>query len=303
MKTGETRSNDCEDYLKRQRIGEEGVEAPDDPKYLLNRLQRFIQLFELDSETEPATLVEQVKTAIIPPKLAEKLGHNTKPKKANDLQSLKRIIAKYLSTDDVLWTIVDECEIAGPFDHWHPHLSLVDLPGTNDTNPHRTAVTNSLRERSQAVAIVTREGNLGNDIESWLRNSTVLSDFLEAKSNRRQHLFIIRTATDAYQPEIDESLLDDADEEREEQLFREAVNRYKDEQAAAYHGMLREIIMPLLPTAANGDPAVTKKREELLERVSNIPVHFISALAHEVFAGRYSVTQASEKPPLGTFPR
>ena len=91
-----------------------------------------------------------------------------------------------MSTSDVYWTIVEDCEINGPFENWHHSLSLVDLPGTNDSDPQRTLVTNSVRESATAVAIVTSDSNIGPDIEEWLRNSSVLANFLESTNKRKQ---------------------------------------------------------------------------------------------------------------------
>ena len=277
---------EADDYLKRLDSKNVDGESADDPKYLLNTLQRFIQLFRLNREDDPVRLLEQVRTAKIPSEIGRLLGTRAQPT-TNSFQTMKGVVAKYLSTQDVYWTIVEECEIAGPFEHWHEKLSLVDLPGTNDSNPQRAATTNSLREESQAVAIVTSDSNLGPDIESWLRNSSVLSEFLEAQASRRQRLFIIRTKLDAYHPQ-DDNFVDD-DEAEEERRYQAAFAKYKVEQAASYHEMFREIILPKLPSGP-ASSAMTEKRQELLSRVREIPVHFVSAYAYEAFEGRATGT-------------
>lgn len=173
---------DAEDFLKRQAANSDGDEPPDDPRYLHSTLQRFIKFFRLDPEEDPAVLVQQIRDSKVTGDLAKCFGATRQPKE-NNLDLFRRVVSQYLSTEDVYWTIVESCEICGPFEGWHPKLALVDLPGTNDTNAQRTSITDSLRERSQAVAIVTGESNLGIDIESWLQNSRVLADFLEARDS------------------------------------------------------------------------------------------------------------------------
>jgi len=282
---------DAREAVSHRQNGEDDI-SEDEPGFLHSVLQRFIQLFDIDPNLPPEDLIEAVRCAEIPQNVIKLLGHNTLAK-ANDVTSMRRVIAKYLSTTDVYWTIVEECVISGPFDPWHPSLSLVDLPGTNDTDPQRTAVTNSLRESATAVAIVTSDSNLGPDIESWLRNSSVLSNFLEATRKRRQRLFIIRTKLDSYHPNIDESLLEDASEEEETRIHQEAVDAYMEEQSKAYHDMLREIANPKLP---HGDDAASRDhRSELLQRIDDIQVFFVSALAHEVFSERYSATRRTKR--------
>ena len=160
----------------------------------------------------------------------------------------------------------------------------MDVPGTNDTDPQRTAITNSLRRTAKAVAICTSDSNLGTDIQSWLRNSSVLGDFLEATEQSRQHLFILRTKFDSYHPEIDESQIDEDDEESEDRLYRAAIERHKVQQTESYREMFRNIAAPLLPLG--NSPEEQQKREEMVERINGIRVFFVSALAHEAFAGR-----------------
>lgn len=281
----------AEEAIAQQQTAEDEGSS-DNPNFVKRALQRFIQLFKIDKELSPAELLEAVKTAEIPPETARLLGQSTRPKVSN-LDVMKETVAEFLSTKGVCWTIVEQCEIAGPFEHWHPSLSLVDLPGTNDTDPQRTAITNSMKERATAVAIVTSDSNLGPDIESWLRHSSVLANFLEATTRRRQRLFIIRTKLDSYHPVIDESLLDGLSEDEETRVHMEAVEAYKKEQSATYHEMLRDIAGPKLPLG--DDEASREQRVELLSRIDNMEVFFVSALAHEIFCNRYSTSRRTRR--------
>ncbi|MEO2049095.1 MAG: hypothetical protein ABGX16_21255, partial [Pirellulales bacterium] len=217
------------------------------------------------------------------------VGKKVRPN-ATTLHHFQETVRKYLSTEDVYWTIVESCDICGPFENWHPKLSLVDLPGTNDTDPHRSAVTNSLRTNSQAIAILTSDSNLGYDIQSWLQNSTVLGDFLEAKDSRRQRLFIIRSKLDDHLPPIDPDKIDETDEESEQKLRRLAMEQYKDAQSTAYHNMLKDIVVPMLPSGLAGENG-KQKRSDLLDRVTKIPVFFVSSQAHAAFANRLKATK------------
>jgi GTPase Era involved in 16S rRNA processing len=269
-----------------------------EPRYVKSVLQRFVQLFRLDPDLPASVLLERVREAKIPADTAKWLGKTTSVN-ATELDEMRRTVERYLSTKDVFWTIIEECKIFGPFPDWHPSLQLVDLPGTNDTDPRRTAVTNSLREKATAVAIVTSDSNIGPDIESWLRNSSVLATFLEATSKRRQRLFIIRTKLDSYHPTIDEASLIDASEEEETQIHVAAVESYKREQTATYCSMLRDIAGPKLPQGY--DDASKQQRTELLGRIDEIPVFFVSALAHEIFCNRFSASIKTRRQQMDYF--
>ncbi|QDV43405.1 Dynamin family protein [Stieleria neptunia] len=275
---------DALDYLKRTAKKMMGDEQPDDPHYLHSTLERFIQLFDINPNLAPDQLIRAVYTAEIPDSVCRLLGQTAKPK-SNDVQQMERTVEKYLSTKDIYWTIVDECEISGPFPNWHPNLRLVDVPGTNDTDPQRTAITNRLRETAKAVAICTSDSNLGSDIQSWLRNSSVLGDFLEATEQSKQHLFIIKTKLDAVHPNFDESQAAPDDEEAQERLFREALELHKQQQTESYREMFRRIASPLLP--AGNSPEQQNTRKEMLKRIDGIKVFFVSAPAYEAFEGRF----------------
>ena len=276
--------DEARNYLKRIADHSTVDEEPDDPRYLFSTLQRFIQLFQIDQNLKPELLVKAVADAEVPPGIQRLLGMIARPT-SDSVEQMERVVEKYLSTKDIYWTIVNTCEISGPFKDWHPNLELIDVPGTNDTDPRRTAITDSLRQTAKAVAICTSDSNLGIDIESWLRNSSVLGDFLEATERSRQHLFILRTKFDAYHPEIDESLIDPNDTDSEEKLLREAIESHQGQQTISYREMLSNIAAPLMP--AGSTPAEQRKRDEMMGRIDKIPVQFVSALAYEVFEGRH----------------
>lgn len=223
---------DANDELNHQREGDQS-QVNEDTRFVRNVLQRFIQLFRVNPDLPPVELVEEIRRATIPHAIKKLLGQDAVVR-ATDVEGMRAALAKYLSTSDVYWTIVEDCEINGPFENWHHSLSLVDLPGTNDSDPQRTLVTNSVRESATAVAIVTSDSNIGPDIEEWLRNSSVLANFLESTNKRKQRLFIIRTKLDSYHPEISLTNAEISDEE-ESQLYLDAIQRYKTEQSNAYH--------------------------------------------------------------------
>ena len=283
---------DAKEEIEKQRHGIHHDDQVGDPSFVRGVLQRFIQLFRVDSHLPPMELVDAVEQATIPHETARLLGKNAEVKRT-DVAGMRKAIAKYLSTSDVYWTIVADCEILGPFESWHPSLSVVDLPGTNDSDPQRTIVTNSVRESATAVAVVTSDSNIGQDIEAWLRHSTVLANFLEASRKRRQRLFIIRTKLDSYHPEIDESKLEGLSEDEETEAYWAAVEAYKDEQTRSYRTMLRDIASPKLPHG--DDDRSRQKRLDLLSRIDEIPVFYISALAHEVFEGRFAAGRKTKR--------
>ncbi len=278
-------------------------EQPDNPRYLQETLERFIELFKIDKHLPDKELLNAVENYKIPTDDAKFLGKKLENSLVRDLDKLRQKIAEHLSTDGHLWTIVDRCTIKGPFANWHPQLGVIDLPGTNDLNAHRAQITNSVRNQANAVALVTSESNLGIDIEAWLRESQVLANFIEAKESRRQHLFIIRTQLDGHIPQYGftpDSNSPLSEDEQEEKALQDAIAKYKEDQTAAYHDMLRDMVSPLLKVK-DGLSEQVEKRTELLKRVSDVPVHFVSALAYEVFNQRQTLPARKRREMLADF--
>ncbi len=235
--------------------------SADESKYFKDTLERFIELFGIDKDLSNREKLDQVRSAELPKDL-DRLLDQTPPAKDVPVEVLRKVVSKHLSTETNYWTIVDRCVIRGPFKNWHQSLGVVDLPGTNDTNAHRSLITERVRSETNAVGIVTQESNLGDDIESWLRESRVLADFIESVDNGRQHLFIIRTQLDNFVPQIDEE-----DEEREDELIQAAIENYKLEQTATFHEMFKDIVQPVIDAGLSGgigDAAVMRvKRQEM----------------------------------------
>ena len=280
--------DDAADYLNRNSSGRQRDEEADDPRYIQQTLSRFVDLLRVNSELPPRQLLSAVQTGVIPGDIAKLLGQ-TIAKDVESLDKLQKTLAKYLSTEDVLWTIVDSCTIKGPYPDWHNALKLVDVPGTNDTNTERARITNSMQENAKAVAIVTSDSNLGIDIQSWLRDSSVFANFLEARDGSYQRLVVIRSKFDSYIPEVEES----DDEEAERQAIRAEIERHKREQTASFHKMLKDIASPLLPGGeSEHEQSILKSR---LSRIESIPVFFVSAIAHEVFSGRFSAGKKQKR--------
>jgi len=286
-------TNAIRDAEQALRIGDPENEAitREEPRFVKTILQRFIRLFRINPDLAGSELLKEVQNASIPSDIEQCLGKAARVS-AENLTDMRKTLEKYLSTRDVYWTIIRECQIRGPFPDWHPSLSIVDVPGTNDTDPQRTLVTNSLRNSAKAVAIVTSDSNLGPDIEGWLRNSSVLANFLEATQKRRQRLFIIRTKLDSYHPETESSELE-TDAEDDFAAHWHAVSNYQERQTQTYRTMLRDIAGPKLPDSANLE--AQSQRDELLGRIDKIPVFFVSALAHEVFSGRFAATRRTQR--------
>lgn len=261
--------------------------SAEEAKYFKDTLERFIELFGVDKDSSSREKLDQIRDAKLPSDLAGLLG-KTPPVEGAPVEKLKKLVSNYLSTEKNYWTIVDRCVIRGPFKNWHPNLCVVDLPGTNDTNAHRSLITERVRSETSAVGLVTQQGNLGEDIESWLRNSRVMANFIESIDDGRHHLFVIRTQLDNFVPQIDED-----DEELEDELYHKAIEEYKREQVGTYREMFKDMILPVidagLGSSGESEDAIRHQRDVLLARVNDLRVFFVSSLAHEVFEGRAKV--------------
>ena len=123
------------------------------------------------------------------------------------------------------------CDIAGPFENWHPHLRLVDLPGTLTTRirtARRSPTALARKQEPSPFAQVTATSAL---ISSRGCRTRQYSATWQATESRRQRLLILRTKFDSFHPEIDDELVDEADDTFEDRLFQEAIERHKHEQS------------------------------------------------------------------------
>ena len=252
----------------------------------LDGLKRWTDLYRVNPNQDPLSILRELRGASPPDQLNLHLGKEVRVREL-PVKRMRAVLERHLSTKNVFWMIVKDCEVSGPFESWHPRLCLVDLPGTNDLNSHRTEITRSLCRDARAVALVTSDGNLGQDIKSWLQNSPVLARFLEATEFSRQRLFVIRTKFDAYHPSLPEGTRQDIDEAEEERLIQQAHAAYQEQQAKSYLDMIRQMAQPLLNRQADQD----KKGEELARCLDAIKVHFVSALAYEAIENRLQTSR------------
>ena len=86
-----------------------------DPSLFDEYSQRYVEFFNLDSEEDEVTSN----------KAMAKYLSTDQQMTAKNFEEIRAMVDDYLSTKNVYWTIVESCEIAGPFEGWHESLSLL----------------------------------------------------------------------------------------------------------------------------------------------------------------------------------
>ncbi len=86
------------------------------------------------SDFRPSNLIE-------PPDVAHALDKGVADFKSTDLDEFRKLVAKYLDSKHRFWPIVKSVTIRGPFASLRDGAKIIDLPGINDPNDAREAVT------------------------------------------------------------------------------------------------------------------------------------------------------------------
>ncbi|MFA9430731.1 dynamin family protein [Egicoccus sp. AB-alg2] len=89
-----------------------------------------------------------------PPAVTEALSDGRRTVSASSGDALRRELRRYVTSDGDLWPLVKLVRIAGPFEALAGGGRLVDLPGLNDPNAAREAITRDYLEHSEYVWVV-----------------------------------------------------------------------------------------------------------------------------------------------------
>lgn len=92
--------------------------------------------------------------------------------------------------------IVDECVIEGPFPEWHPQMELVDMPGTNASDPWHEEVKDRLKQEISGLVIVTKETQLHETVLDWFKETSILQEVVGSSERNQTRVFVIKTFVD-----------------------------------------------------------------------------------------------------------
>ena len=140
------------------------------------------------SAFNPSKLVE-------PPEVAEALNNGVADFKSVDPGEFRKLVAKFLDSKHRFWPIVKSVTIRGPFDPLRDGTKIIDLPGINDPNDAREAVTRTHLKTCKFVWLVF---NIKRALTKATINLMQSDDFLRqvVMDGRTDSLTFVGTASD-----------------------------------------------------------------------------------------------------------
>lgn len=204
-----------------------------------------------------------------------------------DVDTAKEEVRKLLSSSrsdeqgGQMWPLVQQVEILGPFDVLKCGARLVDLPGLNDPNAARDAVTRRYLEESSFVWVVyNMKRSVRKDMVDALKERDLFRRLV--MEGRAGGLTMVGTAADDINPEADAEaahLPSDADEV-------EIANARRGLSEREVRAQLR--ILADEVAAASGDTG-TAAHATLTSTVDHIAIHSVSARDFLQLRGLFSI--------------
>ncbi|MDB2687466.1 dynamin family protein, partial [Mariniblastus sp.] len=182
---------------------EDGDESYGISKVAMDKLKTVYAPVESNTQFDPLKIKEpqEIKTAIDAGQIElESL----------DLKDFRKQVAQYLDSKHRYWPIVQSVSIQGPFENLKDGAKLIDLPGVNDPNEAREAVTKQHLKTCRFVWIVF---NIKRALTKDISNLMQSDDFCRqiVMDGRADALTFVGTASDDIDIDsaIDEFDLDD----------------------------------------------------------------------------------------------
>ena len=122
--------------------------------------------------------------------------------RADSGAALREQLRDYVASDGRFWPLVKRTVVRGPFDALRYGATVVDLPGLNDPNPAREAVTTHVLQKTNFVWLVyNMRRALTREITDVLRERDLFRRLV--LDGRYGGLTAVGTAADAIDPEVD----------------------------------------------------------------------------------------------------
>lgn len=166
----------CRDFLAENTPDEQETERQD-RRYYEKKIRTVYRL----SDTEPI----EFDRLEMPAETLDYMLHAEEVISDNDAKRLRQRLKPFTTSDGSFWPLVQYVEISGPFPVLRSGLQLVDLPGLNDPNPAREAITQRYIEQAPYVWLTfTAKNPLTKDLHELLIERNLLRQFLfEGKTN------------------------------------------------------------------------------------------------------------------------
>ena len=136
----------------------------------------------------PLNLVE-------PPEVAQALDKGMADFRSANLDEFRKLVAKFLDSKHRFWPIVKSVTIRGPFAPLRDGAKIIDLPGINDPNEAREAVTRTHLKTCRFVWLIF---NIKRALTKATINLMQSDDFLRqvVMDGRTDSLTFVGTASD-----------------------------------------------------------------------------------------------------------
>ncbi|MEZ0369342.1 MAG: hypothetical protein ACAI44_09685, partial [Candidatus Sericytochromatia bacterium] len=121
-------------------------------------------------------------------------------------QGLKQELSRYLTAESPIWPLIREVRISGPFTPLQDGLELLDLPGLNDPNPVREAITRRHLKQAEFLWLIFGTGRgLTREVIELMKDQAFLNQIvLDGKVSA---LAFIGTRADDFVPELERAAL------------------------------------------------------------------------------------------------
>jgi predicted GTPase len=146
--------DDLRDFLEMQAAKPGSSEGPSDEAHSISRVARdkLKTVYSLPEDFQ--FTLETLETLHEDREIATALDGQNASIATNDLKEFRDRIKLYLDSKQKFWPIVTKVIVSGPFDILKDGVRIVDLPGINDPNQAREAVTHNYLKTCDFVWIV-----------------------------------------------------------------------------------------------------------------------------------------------------
>ena len=208
-----------------------------------------------------------------------------------DLKDFRKQVAQYLDSKHRFWPIVQTVSVQGPFENLKDGAKLIDLPGVNDPNEAREAVTKQHLKTCRFVWIVF---NIKRALTKDISNLMQSDDFCRqiVMDGRADALTFVGTASD----DIDiDSAIDEFDLDED----AEVVEIIKARNAEVRH-VIEDQLGELALRLAQLGQASPEKTKELSTKLKSSRIFTISAREHLRLSGLARTKDATFDVPEDT---
>lgn len=115
----------------------------------------------------------------LPESLLKQIAQGTLILKSKTASELKQQLTRYLTAESPVWPFIQQVLLEGPLPLLKDGLRLIDLPGLNDPNPVREAITRSFLQQAEFIGMVFGTGRgLTRDVIELLKDQHFITQMV-----------------------------------------------------------------------------------------------------------------------------